>query len=331
MSQKDQEPPDNEEDLPNKCPICNEVVEKLVLHISRNKSCYSHIDPELYKKWKLISLRRAKRSYQAKYVKSGWHRDAQSKYVEAGGHKKAQQKYENKFRQRISQNRWGDWKYENEEQRRSFIQVKRQNQLKYLNRKRISQVDHDSKKRLQLFNDMCRDVLHWLDGNWGPYQLNKFHLVEGDFIEEEQDELHAWLKDVDSRLLEMVIKFQKIVQIPKSRWIRVVEKVESKSENDKMKDKLFTLIGKLKSYENPCTRNVSIPDEFKSQRSFHTRFRTIPAANDSSLPKEMELHLCGLIEDILGEDIEELYDLLRLTDMKNVKIACSYAKKSNVD
>ena len=178
---------------------------------------------------------------------------------------------------------------------------------------------------------MCRDVLHWLDGNWGPYQLNKFHLVEGDFIEEEQDELHAWLKDVDSRLLEMVIKFQKIVQIPKSRWIRVVEKVESKSENDKMKDKLFTLIGKLKSYENPCTRNVSIPDEFKSQRSFHTRFRTIPAANDSSLPKEMELHLCGLIEDILGEDIEELYDLLRLTDMKNVKIACSYAKKSNVD
>ena len=51
---------------------------------------------------------------------------------------------------------------------------------------------------------------------------------------------------------------------------------------------------------------------------------------NSSLPKEVESHLCILIEDILGEDIEDLYDLLRLTDMKNLKIACSYAK-SNVD
>ena len=327
MSQKDQAPPDNEEDLPNKCPICNEVVEKLVLHISRNKACYSHIDPELYKKWKLISLRRAKRSYQAKYVKSGWHRDAQSKYVEAGGHKKAQQKYENKFRQCISQNRWGDWKYENEEQRRSFIQVKRQNQLKYLNRKRISQVDHDSKKRLQLFNDMCRDVLHWLDGNWGPYQLNKFHLVEGDFIEEEQDELHAWLKDVDSKLLEMVIKFQKISQVPKSRWRRIVEKVKYNSDFHNLKEKLFTLIGKLKAYNNINTIDIAIPDEFQGEQRFKRKFGVIPA-NNSSLPKEMELHLCRIIEDILGENIEDLYDLLRLTDMKNIKIACSYAKSN---
>ena len=330
MSQKDQEPPDNEEDLPNKCPICKEVVEKLVLHISRNKSCYSHIDPELYKKWKLISLRRAKRSYQAKYVKSGWHRDAQSKYVEAGGHKKAQQKYENKFRQCISQNRWGDWKYENEEKRQSFIQIKRQNQSKYRNRVRISQVDHDGEKRLELFNTMCRQILNWLDCNWGQFQLNRFQLVEGDFIEEEQDELHAWLKDVDSKMLEMVIKFQKIVQVPESRWKRVVEKVQSDSEINNLKEKLFTLIGKLKAYENFSTRNILIPDEFKGEKRFKRRFDVIPYANNSSLPREMELHLCRLIEDILGEDIEDLYDLLRLTSMKNLKIACSYAKSNGI-
>ena len=89
MSQKDQEPSDNEEYLPNKCPVCDEVVEKLVLHISRNKSCHSNIDPELFQKWKLISRRRARRNYQAKYVKSGWHNEAQSRYVNAGGHKKS--------------------------------------------------------------------------------------------------------------------------------------------------------------------------------------------------------------------------------------------------
>ena len=314
MSHKDQEPPD-EEDLPNECPICNEVVEKLVLHISRNKSCCSNIDPELYKKWKLISRRMTRRNYQAKYVDSG-------------GHKKAQKKYESKFRQRISQDRWGDWKYENEEQRRSFIQVKKQNQYKYLNRKRISQVDHDKEKRLQSFYSMCRDLLNWLDGNWGPYQLNRFQLVEGDFIEEEQDELHAWLTNVNSKLLEMVIKFQKIVLVPKSRWIRVVEKMKSDSEAHNLKKKLFTLIGKLKVYKNPCTEDISIPDEFKCER-FKRRFGVIPADN-SRLPKEMESHLCRIIEDILGEDIEDLYGLLRLTDMKNIKIACSYAQ-SNVD
>ena len=49
MSHNDQETPENEEQLPNKCPVCDQVVKKLVLHISRNKSCSSNIDPELYK------------------------------------------------------------------------------------------------------------------------------------------------------------------------------------------------------------------------------------------------------------------------------------------
>ena len=174
---------------------------------------------------------------------------------------------------------------------------------------------------------MCHDILSWLDGNWSPRMLNRFHLVEGDFIEEELDELHEWLKDVDSRLLEMVIKFQKVVQVPKSRWIRVVEKMKCNSESHHLKEKLFTLIGNLKAYGNICTRDVPIPDEFKFQRSFWSRY-SIP--RNSSLPKEVESYLCKLIEDILGEDFEDLYDLLRLTDMKNLKIACSYAK-SNVD
>ena len=88
------------------------------------------------------------------------------------------------------------------------------------------------------------------------------------------------------------------------------------------------MIGNLKACGNICTRDVLIPDEFKCQKSFCSRYKSIPRY--SSLTKEVESHICKLIEDILGEDIEDLYDLLRLTDMKNLKIACSYAK-SNVD
>ena len=36
MSQKHQEPPDKEEELPNECPSCKTVEEKIVLHISRD-------------------------------------------------------------------------------------------------------------------------------------------------------------------------------------------------------------------------------------------------------------------------------------------------------
>ena len=94
MSQKVQEPPGKEEEIPTECPSCKIVEEKLVLHISRNKSCLSNIDPELYQKWKKISTRMSKRKYQAQYVASGEHRVAQAKYVDTGKQKEAQRKYE---------------------------------------------------------------------------------------------------------------------------------------------------------------------------------------------------------------------------------------------
>ena len=119
MSQKDQDPPDDEGELPSNCPICSEVVEKLVLHISRNKSCLSNID--LYNKWKPISKKRSKRKYQERYVDTGKHQIAQNKYEK------------NKFKQR--QDKWGTWTYENEEERESYLFMKRHKQSKYQNRK----------------------------------------------------------------------------------------------------------------------------------------------------------------------------------------------------
>ena len=144
MSQKHQEPPDKEEELPNECPSCKTVEEKIVLHISRNKSCLSNIDPELYQKWKKISKRRSKRKYQAKYVESGEHSEAQARYVDTGKQKEAQKKYEQKLQK--------CWNYEEGQQNylqsQNYLQIKRHNQSKQRNINRIMKYEHDGETSL---------------------------------------------------------------------------------------------------------------------------------------------------------------------------------------
>ena len=121
MSQKDKEPPDkknnldNDEetlsDLPDKCPICDKSAKNLLLHIKKNESCYSKIDPKLYNHWKTKQIRNSKKKYQATYVKKGEHSKARARYmetekyqktkaryIETGKQRKAQAKYEQKFK-----------------------------------------------------------------------------------------------------------------------------------------------------------------------------------------------------------------------------------------
>ena len=336
MSQNDQQLPSDEDHIPNECPSCKEVVEKLVLHISRNKSCQSNIDPELYDKWKLISRRRARRKYQAKYIQNG-------------DHNEAQRKYESKFRQYVGcgcgcgKNIWGRRKCDNIEERQSYLKIRRHIQSKYNNRKKIMKYEIDGEERLALFKKLCGACYYAACFNgelvFGN-DLNRFHLVEGDFHEDDHKEVHAWLKDVDTKLLEMVVTFQKIVLVPSSRWIRAVDKVESNSENNLLKVKLYTLIGKLKALQNVSTKAVIIPEEYKLEWGFWRSaeyFKSYPKhqrmeyyrfyEKHQSLTKEMELYLCKVIDNIIGEDIEDLYDILSMTkDMKNLRIACSYAQ-----
>ena len=345
MSQKDQQRPSDEDHLPNECPSCKEVVEKLVLHISRNKSCHSNIDPELYDKWKLISRRIARRKYQAKYVQNG-------------EHKEAQKKYESKFRQYNGcACGCGKKKHVNIEKRANYLEIKRHIQSKYDNRKKILKYEQDGEERLALFYRLCGLCFTALHNNCEVpigIELRRFQLVEGDFHEGDHEEVHAWLKDVDTKLLEMVITFQKIVLVPRSRWIRAVEKVESNSENNLLKVKLYTLIGKLNALKhfrlcyNVCIC-VIIPEEYKFEQGFYRKgARSVPRISSECyrdykisywggkalkikkhqrLPEEMKLYLCNVIDAIIGEDIEDLYDLLCMTqDMKNLRIACLYTQ-----
>lgn len=339
MSQKHQEPPDKEEELPNECPSCKTVEEKIVLHISRNKSCLSNIDPELYQKWKKISKRRSKRKYQAQYVASGEHGEAQARYVDTGKQKAAQKKYEQKLRKHIKIGTY--WKtfwtpqYEegqqNYSQSQNYLQIKRHNQSKYRNIDKIMKYEHDGEKRLKTFMKMCRLCLLYLEGHRKiPSELavNRFHLVEGAFVAE-CDEVHAWLKDVDSQVLKSVIIFQKIVLVPKSRWISTDKKMKSNSEIHPMKDKFYTLIGKLQAYENRNTEDILIPDEYKCNKS--NEIPWVPMSDPFS--EDDELRLCRQIKNILGDDIEDLFDLLNLylKDMNNLEIALKYAKKKQHD
>ena len=276
----------------------------------------SNIDQVLYNKWKQISKRRSKRKYQDSYVDSGRHQIAQNKY-------------ENKFKQRISQNSWGKWKYENEEERKSYLLMKRHKQSKYQNREKIMNHEHDGEKRLSDFYKMCETCLHCLDCDGEvplAQQINKFHLVEGDFLDE-HDEVHSWLKDVDSDMLEMIITFQKVALVPESRWKRVVEKIELNSDMQNLKDKLYRLIGRLKAYEYRNTNDITIPDEYKVERRVIKR-RFAIAEVGLPFSKENVLHLCTLIRYILGEDIADLFTALKINekDMKNLRIACTYAE-----
>ena len=124
----------------------------------------------------------------------------------------------------------------------------------------------------------------------------------------------------------MVITFQKIVLVPKSRWTKVVEKVKMNTEMQNWKDKLYSLIGRLMAYKYQSTSDVIIPDEYKVERRvIKRRFETV----SSLLPFSVEnvLHLCALIRYVLGEDIADLFNILKISekDMKNLRIACSYA------
>ena len=330
MSQKQQELPDKEEELPNECPSCNTVEEKIVLHISRNQSCLSNIDPELYQKWKKISKRRSKRKYQAQYVASGEHAEAQARYVDRGKQKVAQKKYDRKMR---NHRKVGTPQYKEGQQSQSknYLQIKRHNQSKYRNIDKIMKYEHDGEKRKKAFMKMCSLCLLYLEGHRQiPSELavNRFHLVEGAFVSE-HDEVHAWLKDVDSQLLKSVIIFQKIVLVPKSIWISTDKKIKSNSEIHPMKDKFYTLIGKLQAYENRNTEDILIPDEYKCNKADEIPW--VPMSDPFS--EEDELRLCRQIKNILGDDIEDLFDLLNLylKDMNNLEIALKYAKKKQND
>ena len=277
---------------------------------------------------------------QAKYVKSGKHSEAQDKYVDSGKHKEAQRKYEDKFRRLCKVCTYVYTSHFPTEtsimpkrrqecncppaDRISYMQTKRQNQQIRRNRKRIQLGIDDGKTRLEKFKKMCRWCLYGLKN--GKFHVdeafNRFHLVEaevkfsyydddGEWQESsDDDETHSWLSDVDGSLLCLVIIFQKVVLLPKSKWIRAIEEINTKEDKKHLKEKLFLLIGKLQSYDITNITEISIPEEYKVPKVLTSPWCHWPLPD--TLTKEDEELLVNLLTDIVdSEDVgEELLELL---------------------
>ena len=319
-----------ETEIPDKCPICRKGTRKLLLHIRKSDPCWQQIDKNQYEIWKKEINKRNKRNYQSKYVKDGRHNTTQKKFI-----KKCKK---------------DDYS--------SSLQIQAQRRAKNKNREIIgkgtpgSENKEEQEKRMQTFQKMCCWSLYQLrEGticdSYGRYNynLNKFHLIEADFNEHHHDELHAWMKGISSELLSKFITFQQIALVPRSRWKLAIEKAKKDPLKKKYEEKIYKIIGKLKSYNHELTTRITIPENYKSNCKGTNecpmkKGELIPGGQGSKkegkkeihlykLSKEEEKLLISLIDDIIGcvDDFKDgvLIDLLQINKiMKNLEIALKY-------
>ena len=161
-------------------------------------------------------------------------------------------------------------------------------------------------QRLESFKKLCYWCLWYLKNGRieNSKYINNFHLVECDFIEIKEEKYHGWLKEVDSKLFRLVKTFQDIVMVPTSRWIWAIEEVNTKENKRHLQEKLYKLIGKLKSYGNKNTLDIVIPEEFKFTRNPDDQDFSLPERE--TLPKEAEMILVEKLQNIVGdEEVDE--------------------------
>ena len=302
---------EEEDSIPDRCPVCRKKSQSLLLHILKKDSCKDKIEPELYEKWKNEAKKRSKKKYQEKFVKSGKHKEAQKKYIE---------KCKKSFKE-------------------SHLKIRRQVQAKYVNRMKVQTIETEDRK--EDFNNLCIDMLHSLRQGRTPSErdLNRFHLIESDFGDDDRDHYYAWLEDIDGGLLLLVICFQKVCLLPGRIWLDAYFKVECKTK-DRGKwldqhDTFYRLIGQLASYRHTFEMEHLIPCGYGIGRF---KFKKKPEPDTwqrkpETFTKEDEEELKRLISEIF-DDTEALskdlpmQNLLKLTeDIENLDIAMSYTKR----
>ena len=296
---------------------------------------------------------------QAKYVKKGEHSKAQAKYKDkfrlicnVCPREVCKQFYTGReftmFRLKgecdCPPDRVGD--------RGSYLQMKRHNKSKSRNRQKIRSGQEDGKKRLEKFKNLCLECIWCLKrgkisnatygANDGTH-FNKFHLVEGETLleyiteegevvlnyeDEDQDEIHSWLSEVNGTLLSHVINFQQVVLITKSKWTKLIKEANTKEDKRHLSKSIYRLIGKLQSYENKNTKDIPIPDEFKVSKAVEDQ--SWQKDNwEQKFEKENELLLISMLEEIVGEEHcdEELLEHLGILD-DNLETALGYTKRT---
>ena len=138
-----------------------------------------------------------------------------------------------------------------------------------------------------------------------------------------------------------------IALVPRSRWKSAIEKVENDPLKEQYKDKIYKLIGKLKSYNHGRTKGIRIPEEYESECKAIDEY---PMKKGESIPgdqgwkkegkKEVVIWklsqdesslLIKLIIDIIGDEKEvrngELGKILKIEKIfENIETALFYMR-----
>ena len=287
--------------LPERCPICNRKKTNILLHIKSREECFQQMDKNTFEEWKKMARKETKRKSQTKFNQSGGHNKARKRKAE-------EEKELSRFRQR-------------KENQKSIVEGKTNRFIRLAGYSLL----YLSQGKTPRVYSVRTETFHLIQ--------NDYSVIKNGIYKEKcllnEEELHSWLSKISSQLLEAVISLQKVVLIPESDWILATEVIAERSGKEDLKDKLFRLIGKLQAYDHENTKNISVPDKYKSVCIASTRWQHYPCFNNNIFTKEDEKMVIKFMEDILGNDLElfntELQELLKMKEeMENICTALAY-------
>ena len=301
--------------IPERCPNCNIKKKNILLHIQCTDMCYKMIDKQDFQEWRKMAQKESKRKYQLKFN-------------ERGGHNKAR-----------------SIRREEEYERKEFEATRR------FHKERV-------KWKKSLFIHLSGEILMYLSIGKVPdlaFRSVRDQLIQSDYstykdgiytykslLNEEEE--HAWVKEIKGQFLEAVIAFQIVILIPRSNWENAVKTVKEAGKEE-LGNKLFKLIGNLQANNTGDQRmwdgkeharmgfEVAIPEKFRSicnqsestrwEGNYNCQHREIFCQEDENL-------LIKYIENILGEHLhlidEEVQELLKIKeDMENLYVAMAFA------
>ena len=301
--------------IPERCANCNIKKKNILLHIQCTDMCYKMIDKQDFQEWRKMAQKESKRKYQLKFN-------------ERGGHNKAR-----------------SIRREEEYERKEFEATRR------FHKDRV-------KWKKSLFIHLSGEILMYLSIGKVPdlaFRSVKDQLIQSDYstykdgiytykslLNEEEE--HAWVKEIKGQFLEAVIAFQIVILIPRSNWENAVKTVKE-AGREELGNKLFKLIGNLQANNTGDQRmwdgkeharmgfEVAIPEKFRSicNQSESTRWEgNHNCWQHQIFCQEDENLLIKYIENILGEHLhlidEEVQELLKIKeDMENLYVAMAFA------
>ena len=301
--------------IPERCPNCNIKKKNILLHIQCTDMCYKMIDKQDFQEWRKMAQKESKRKYQLKFNERGGHNKARSIRREEEYERKEFEATRRFHKERVK------WK------KSLFIHLSGEI-LMYLSIGKVPDLAFSS----------VRDQL--IQSDYSTYK-DGIYTYKSLLNEEEE---HAWVKEIKGQFLEAVIAFQIVILIPRSNWENAVKTVKEAGKEE-LGNKLFKLIGNLQASNTGNQTmwdgkeharmgfEVAIPEKFRSicNQSESTRWEgNYNCQHREIFCQEDEKLLIKYIENILGEHLhlidEEVQELLKIKeDMENLYVAMAFA------